>query len=252
MQESLEGRRELIAGINHMAWLLDIRDRQGQDLYPEIKKRAKQKNAEGKHDDMVRFEYIDKLGYYCTESSEHNAEYNMFFIKKQYPELIERYRIPLDEYPRRCIKQINEWEQERNHILQDGRIGHERSKEYASYIMEAIVDNKPYKIGGNVINQGCISNLPANACVEVPCLVDGSGISPCRVGELPPQLAAMNMSNINVQLLSIEAARTRNRQHIYHAAMMDPHTGAELSLDEIIAMCDELIAAHGAYMEMYR
>ncbi len=252
MQESLEGRRELIAGINHMAWLLDIRDRQGQDLYPEIKKRAKQKNAEGKHDDMVRFEYIDKLGYYCTESSEHNAEYNMFFIKKQYPELIERYRIPLDEYPRRCIKQINEWEQERNHILQDGRIGHERSKEYASYIMEAIVDNKPYKIGGNVINQGCISNLPANACVEVPCLVDGSGISPCRVGELPPQLAAMNMSNINVQLLSIEAARTRNRQHIYHAAMMDPHTAAELSLDEIIAMCDELIAAHGAYMEMYR
>lgn len=252
MQESLEGRRELIAGINHMAWLLDIRDRQGQDLYPEIKKRAKQKNAEGKHDDMVRFEYIDKLGYYCTESSEHNAEYNMFFIKKQYPELIERYRIPLDEYPRRCIKQINEWEQERNHILQEGRIGHERSKEYASYIMEAIVDNKPYKIGGNVINQGCISNLPANACVEVPCLVDGSGISPCRVGELPPQLAAMNMSNINVQLLSIEAARTRNRQHIYHAAMMDPHTAAELSLDEIIAMCDELIAAHGAYMEMYR
>lgn len=252
MHDSIEGRRELIAGINHMGWLIDIRDKNGVDLYPEIKKRAKHKNETQKHDDMVRFEYINRLGYYCTESSEHNAEYNMFFIKKNYPELIDRYNIPLDEYPRRCIKQINEWEEERDSILNNGKITHERSKEYASYIMEAIVTNKPYKIGGNVINAGSIKNLPDNACVEVPCLVDGSGITPCMVGEIPVQLAAMNMTNINVQLLAIEAAVTRDRQYIYHAAMMDPHTAGELSIDDIVSMCDEMIEAHGEYMEMYK
>ena len=252
MEDKLEGRVETIAGINHMGWLLDIRDKDGNDLYPEIRRRAAEKNATEKHDDMVRFEYIKHLGYYCTESSEHNAEYNPFFIKAKYPELIDQFNIPLDEYPRRCIKQIAEWEEEKNNILKDGKITHERSREYASYIMESVVTNNPYKSGGNVINKGCIENLPADACVEVPCMIDGNGVNPCRVGRLPVQLAAMNMTNINVQLLAIEAAATRKKEYIYQAAMLDPHTAAELSIDDIVKMCDELIDAHGDYMKMYK
>jgi len=248
MEDKIDGHRALIAGINHMGWLLNIHDAQGNDLYPTIKERAAQKNQSEKHNDMVRFDYIKNLGYYCTESSEHNAEYNPFYIKSKYPELIEAFNIPLDEYPRRCINQIDGWAKERDSILQDGKITHERSKEYASFIMEAIVTNTPYKIGGNVLNNGLITNLPADACVEVPCLVDGSGITPCHIGKLPVQLAAMNMTNVNVQLLTIEAAVTKKREHIYHAAMLDPHTAAELSIDDIRTMCDELIQAHGDFM----
>ncbi len=251
MEDKLEGRSELIAGINHMAWLLEIKDKEGNDLYPEIRKRASIKNSNEKHYDMVRYEYIKHLGYYCTEFSEHNAEYNPFFIKSKYPELIERFNIPLDEYPRRCVNQIEGWEEEKNKILQDGKITHERSREYASYIMEAIITNKPIKIGGNVLNTGLIDNLPSEACVEVPCLVDGNGISPCHVGRLPVQLAAMNMTNINVHLLTIEAAHTKSREKIYQAAMLDPHTAAELSIDDIVKMCDEMIKAHGEYMKDY-
>ncbi len=252
MEDRLEGATDFIAGINHMAWLLDVRDRDGKDLYPEIRERALKKNEEEKHNDMIRYEYIRNLGYYCTESSEHNSEYNPFYIKNRYPELIDRYNIPLDEYPRRCVKQIAGWEEERDSILKDGKIIHERSREYASYIMEAVVTNKPYQIGGNVLNTGLIDNLPADACVEVPCLINANGINPCHVGRLPVQLAAMNQTNINVQLLTIEAARTRDRNHIYQAAMLDPHTAAELSVDDIRSMCDELIAAHGEYMAMYQ
>ena len=251
MEDKVEGRRELIAGINHMGWLLKLEDKEGNDLYPEIKKRALAMNAETKHNDMVRYEYIRRLGYYCTESSEHNAEYNPFFIKQNYPELIDNFNIPLDEYPRRCINQINGWKEEWTKILDGGNITHERTTEYASYIMDAIVENKPFEIGGNVINNGCIENLPDDACVEVPCLVNGAGIHPCHVGRLPVQLAAMNMTNVNVQLLTIEAARTRNRETIYQAAMLDPLTGATLSIDDIVKMCDEMIEAHGEYMNMY-
>ena len=251
MKDKLEGRRELIAGINHMAWLLEIYDKDGNDLYPEIRRRAAEKNASEKHTDMVRFEYIRRLGYYCTESSEHNAEYNPFFIKAKYPELIERYNIPLDEYPRRCIHQIEDWNKRRDELVHNATLTHERSREYASHIMEAIVTNKPYKIGGNVLNTGLIDNLPAEACVEVPCLVDGSGVTPCHVGRLPVQLAAMNMTNINVQLLTIEAAVTRKRDLIYNAAMLEPHTAAELSIDDIVKMVDELIEAHGDYLPQY-
>lgn len=251
MEDKLDGRKELIAGINHMAWLLEIRDKDGNDLYPEIRKRAWAKN-ETPHKDMVRLEYVKHLGYYCTESSEHNAEYNPFFIKSKYPELIEKFQIPLDEYPRRCIEQIKGWEEEKKNILNDGEITHTRSSEYASYIMEAMVTGNPYKIGGNVINTGLIDNLPSDACVEVPCLVDNSGIHPCHVGKLPLQLAAMNQSNISTQLLTIEAAVTKNRDYIYQAAMMDPHTGAELSIDDIRAMVDEMIEAHGEYMKDFR
>lgn len=208
MEDKLEGRTELIAGINHMAWLLELRDKEGNDLYPEVRRRALLKNQTEKHNDMVRYEYIHRFGYYCTESSEHNAEYNPFFIKARYHEMIDAFQIPLDEYPRRCIAQIRGWDEEKANILNNKTVMHTRSREYASYIMEAIVTNKPYKIGGNVLNCGLIENLPRDACVEVPCLVDASGISPCHVGRLPVQLAAMNMTNINPQLLTIEAART--------------------------------------------
>lgn len=233
----------LVAGINHMAWLLEIYDKEGNDLYPEIRERAKTVN-DTKHGDMVRMDYINNFGYYVTESSEHNAEYNPFYIKSKYPELIERFNIPLDEYPRRCVKQIEGWHARRDKILAGEELDHKRSGEYASYIMEAMLTNKPYKIGGNVLNRGLITNLPDDACVEVPCLVDGSGISPTHVGALPPVLAAMNMTNINVQLLTIEAARTMKKEAIYHAAMLEPHTAAELSIDDIKAMCDELYDAH--------
>ncbi len=253
MEDRLDGRRELIAGINHMGWLLEIYDKNGIDLYPEIKRRAKEKNLSEKHYDMVRYEYIDKLGYYCTESSEHNAEYNPYFIKSSYPELIDKFNIPLDEYPRRCINQIEEWNKRRDELMSNQALNHTRSNEYASYIMEAIVTNKPYKIGGNVINKGgLIENLPHDACVEVPCMVDGMGVNPCRVGRLPVQLAAMNMTNINVQLLTIEAAVTKKKEHIYHAAMLDPHTCAEMTIDNIVKMVDELIEAHGSWLPKFK
>ena len=235
----------LVAGINHQAWLLEIYDKDGNDLYPEIRERAKTIN-DTPHKDMVRMDFINKLGYYVTESSEHSAEYTMFYIKEKYPELIERFNIPLDEYPRRCIKQIENWNKRRDSLLSGEDLEHKRSGEYASYIMEAMITNNPYKIGGNVINKGLITNLPHNACVEVPCLVDGSGVTPTVVGDLPEVLAAMNRTNINVQLLTIEAAVTQKKEAIYHAAMHDPHTASELSIDEIIKMCDELFEAHTA------
>lgn len=241
-----DGFVDKIAGINHMGWLLEITDMQGNDLYPEIRARAAKVNETEKHNDMVRFDYIKRLGYYCTESSEHNAEYNPFYIKPAYPELIDRYNIPLDEYPRRCINQIADWNKQKEELWNGGSIEHTRSKEYASHIMEAMVTNKPYKIGGNVLNNGLITNLPREACVEVPCLVDGSGVSPTYIGDLPLQLAAMNSTNINPQLLTIEAAVTKKRETVYQAAMLDPHTGAQLSIDDIVAMCDELIEAHAA------
>ncbi|MEB8091464.1 alpha-glucosidase/alpha-galactosidase [Mammaliicoccus lentus] len=239
-----------IAGINHMAWLLEI-TRDGEDLYPEIKKRAKEKQKTT-HDDMVRFELMDKFGYYVTESSEHNAEYHPYFIKSQYPELIEKFNIPLDEYPRRCVNQIEDWQHMRDDIVNNQNLTHERSHEYGSYIIEAMETNKPYKIGGNVLNTGgLISNLPENTVVEVPCLVDASGIAPTYVGELPEQLAALNRTNINTQLLTIEAALTQKKEKIYQAAMLDPHTASELSMDDIISLCDDLIEAHGDWLPTY-
>ncbi|UVI28221.1 alpha-glucosidase/alpha-galactosidase [Paenibacillus spongiae] len=244
------GVKSKIAGINHMAWLLEV-SKDGVDLYPEIKRRAKEKQKE-QHWDMVRLEMMLKFGYYITESSEHNAEYHPYFIKRNYPELIERFNIPLDEYPRRCVNQIADWNNRREALINNAELTHERTHEYASYILEAIETNVPFKIGGNVMNTGgLISNLPREACVEVPCLVDRSGVNPTYVGALPPQLAALNRTNINTQLLTIEAAITRKREHIYHAAMLDPHTAAELSMDDIVAMCDDLIEAHGDWLPKY-
>ena len=237
-----------IAGINHMSWLLEVK-RNGKDLYPEIKRRAAE--IKDKHNDMVRHEMMKQFGYYITESSEHLAEYLPYFIKTQYPNLIEQFNIPLDEYPRRCEQQIAGWEKLRDKLVDNPELTHKRTNEYASYIMEAVVTNKPLKIGGNVINNGVIPNLPAEACVEVPCLVDAMGVTPCYVGKLPEQLAALNRTNINPQLLTIEAAVTLKKEHIYHAAMLDPHTSAELPIDDIVALCDDLIEAHGGYLPKY-
>lgn len=239
-----------IAGINHMAWLLEI-TRNGQDLYPEIKQRAIEKQKQSHHN-MVRLEIMLRFGYYVTESSEHNAEYMPYWIKRNYPELIERYNIPLDEYPRRCIRQIEQWKKMREELVQNKNLEHRRSHEYASRIIEAMETDAPFKIGGNVMNTGLITNLPREACVEVTCLVDRNGVQPTYVGALPPQCAALNQTNINVQLLTLEAAKTLKREHIYHAAMLDPHTAAELSIDEIVSLCDDLIEAHHGWLPEYR
>ena len=252
MSDKIEGRKELIAGINHMAWLLEIKDKNGVDLYPEIKSKIDAYLADPEAKNKVRIDYIKHFGYYCTESSEHNAEYNMFYIKSKYPELIERYNIPLDEYPRRCVNQINGWRDEWEYFVKNGLKERKPSNEYAARIMESVLTNQPYEIGGNVLNTGhLISNLPEEACVEVPCLVNGSGIHPCHVGALPLQCAAMNMTNINTQLLTIEAAVTLKKDHIYQAAMLDPHTGSELDIDTIKKMVDDLIEAHGDYLPKY-
>ncbi len=237
-----------IAGINHQAWLLEV-TRDGKDLYPEIKRKAAERTE--KHTDMVRYEIMKRFGYYVTESSEHNSEYMPYFIKDKYPELIDRFNIPLDEYPRRCVEQIRKWNEQREELVHNHQLTHERSREYASCIMEAMETNQPYKFGGNVLNTGLITNLPRNCVVEVPCLVDKTGVCPTYVGDLPEQCAAMNRTNINVQLLTIEAARTLDKQYIYQAAMMDPHTAAELSIDDIVAMCDALIEAHGDWMPKF-
>lgn len=249
--------KERIAGINHMAWLLEIYDADGTDLYPEIRRRAAAKLEEelakgnSTYGDLTRLEYIRRLGYYCTESSEHNAEYNNFFIKSKYPELITRYNIPLDEYPRRCVNQIANWKKDRENYV-SGNVSHTRTHEYASWIMEAVVTDHPYKIGGNVLNRGLIDNLPREACVEVACLVNRYGVQPTVQGPLPLQLAAMNMTNINAQLLTIEAAVTKKKEAVYQAAMLEPHTSAELSIDDIISLCDDLMEAEKDWLPEYR
>ncbi|MHB1296719.1 MAG: alpha-galactosidase [Anaerolineae bacterium] len=237
-----------IAGINHQGWLLEI-TRHGEDLYPEIKRRAQLDEYRPK--DAVRFELMKWFGYYVTESSEHTAEYVPWFIKSKAPELIDRFLIPLDEYPRRCVAQIQGWKQMRADLLSDAPLQHPRSHEYAASIFEADLTDKPFVFGGNVLNKGLITNLPTDACVEVKCLADRNGVSPTYVGALPPQCAALSRTNVNVQELTIEAALTLRKDHIYQAAMLDPHTAAELTIDEIVSLCDDLIAAHGSYLPTY-
>lgn len=248
-QYNLDEFQWKIAGINHMAWLLEI-NRNGKDFYPEIRRLASE--IANPHKDSVRFELMKHFGYYITESSEHNAEYHPYFIKKNYPELIEQLQIPIDEYLRRCVDQIAGWETQRDEIVNDGSLEHTRSREYASYIMDAITTGTPTMIAGNVLNKGLITNLPEDCCVEVPCLVDKNGVQPTYVGKLPTQLAALNRTNINVQELTVEAAMTLEKDKIYQAALMDPHANSELSISEIKAMVDELIAAHGDYLPAYK
>ncbi len=238
-----------IAGINHMAWLLEIKDKCGNDLYPTLKKRF---NEVRPSDDLVRLDMMNHFGYYNTESSEHTAEYHPYYIKSQHPEFIEKYNIPLDEYPRRCINQIAGWKKEKEELIAEGNSrNHTRSKEYGSHIIEACETDIPYRIHGNVINDGLIDNLPSTACVEVPIMIDRNGLNPCKVGALPEQLAALNRTNINVQLMTIQAAVTRKKEDVYMAAYLDPHTKDELSLDDIKSLCDELFEAHKDWLPKY-
>lgn len=248
-QYNLDEFQWKIAGINHMAFLLEI-THNGEDFYPTIKKLAAE--MPNPHKDSVRFELMKRFGYYITESSEHNAEYHPYFIKSKYPELIDELGIPLDEYLRRCEVQIHEWKEMRDSIVNNGNLTHTRSREYASYIMDAVVTGTPTVIAGNVLNTGLITNLPTDSCVEVPCLVDKNGIQPTYVGALPTQLAALNRTNINVQELVVEAALTLDKSKIYQAAYLDPHLSSELSLEEIKNLVDDLIEAHGDYLPEYK
>ncbi|MFL5759940.1 MAG: alpha-glucosidase/alpha-galactosidase [Thermomicrobiales bacterium] len=282
------------AGINHMAFYLKL-ERNGCDLYPELRSLLAG-NRYPAHE-RVRFEAFKRLGYFVTESSEHFAEYVPWFIKANRPDLIERYNIPLDEYPARCEDQIAEWAEMQVALTasepdaiaryEAARIGtlspawerrllptlrenpemaeemrrywtderQERlsahSGEYGTLIIHSMESGQPRVINGNVMNQGLIDNLPAGCCVEVPCLIDGNGVQPTRVGSLPPQLAAVMQTNVNVQALTVEAALTGKRDHIYHAALLDPHTAAELEPEQIVSLVDDLIEAHGEWLPAY-
>ena len=246
-----------IAGINHMGWLLEIADGE-TDLYPKIKKlaaakvKAARKEGAEKLHDMIRLDMMRHFGHYITESSEHAAEYYPYWIKSQFPGLIEEFNIPLDEYPRRCIAQIAAWEKQRDTLLGSKKVTHKRSSEYASWIMEAMETDVPARIGGNIQNNGLISNLPSNAVVEVPCMVDRNGVQGCYIGGLPPQLAALNRTHINVHQLVIEAALERNKEKVYQAAYLDPHLSSELPLDQIYALVTDLFKAHSNWLPRYR
>lgn len=237
-----------IAGINHQAWLLEV-TKDGRDLYPEIKARAAQLTEP--HEDMVRYEIMKRFGYYVTESSQHTAEYTPYFIKDKYPGKLEQYGIKTMMYKDWGRSQVAYWKQAKEDLVDNHAITHARTQEFASYILDSLTTGTPYRIHANVLNQGLIPNVPDRACVEVPCLVDGTGIYPCHIGNLPPQCAALNRTNINVQELTIEAALTGNREHMYHAAFLDPHTAAELDMDTITVMCDELIAANKNWLPMF-
>ncbi|HRQ36347.1 MAG TPA: alpha-glucosidase/alpha-galactosidase [Chloroflexota bacterium] len=243
----------LCAGINHMAFYLTfehVTSNGRTDLYPALHKVYE----DGRVPDWnrVRYEMLQRLGYFVTESSEHFSEYVPWFIKRDRPDLIQDFNIPLNEYITRCENQIAAWDQMRAIFeAEDIPLAVERSHEYGSLIIHSMETGQPRVIYGNVPNYGLIDNLPTGCCVEVPCLVDRNGIQPTQIGSLPPHLAALMQTNINVQALTVEAALTGKREHIYHAAMLDPHTAAELSLDQIWALVDELIEAHGEWLPNY-
>ena len=238
------------AGINHMAFYTSL-EHNGEDLYPAIFEKV----ASGEYFpdwDKVRLDMMLRIGYYITESSEHFSEYGPWHIKSNKPELIDQYKVPLDEYPRRCIIQIADWDKMSKEF--EAGIGFEnrkRSSEYGSRIIHAMETNEPTVIHGNVLNDGLIDNLPQFCCVEVPCLIDKNGIQPMKVGELPPVCAALNRTNINVQELVVQACLTGDKESVYHAAMLDPHTAAELSLDEIWSLVDDLFEAHGDWIPQF-
>ena len=246
----------ICAGINHMAFYLRF-ERDGKDLYPELRKVAEAKSYGRRYRDLadhVRYEVLRRTGYFVTESSEHFSEYVPWFIKRDRSDLIEQYEIPLDEYITRCELQLAAWESAKA-ALESGELDevrHERSHEYGSLIIHSMETGTPRVVYGNVANRGLIDNLPQGCCVEVPCVVDKNGLQPTKIGSMPPQLAALQQTNINVQSLVVEAALTGKREHIYHAAMLDPHTAAELSLEQIWSLVDDLIEAHGDMMPEYQ
>ena len=235
----------LCAGINHMAFYLKF-EKDGESLYPEIHKVIE----EGRTPDWnrIRYEMLTRLGYFVTESSEHFAEYTPYFIRRDKPELLEKFNVPLDEYITRCENQIAGWHKMKALYESDEPIEIKRSHEYGSLIIHSLETGTPRVVYGNVENKGLIDNLPQGCCVEVPVLVDKNGLQPTKIGAIPPQLAALMQTNINVQSLTVEAALTGKKEHVYHAAMFDPHTSAELTLDEIYAMVDELLIAHGDFI----
>jgi alpha-galactosidase len=247
------------AGINHMAFYLNLEetrpDGSRRDLYPALRDGFASGRIVPKTNphtprcpNLVRYEMLRRLGYFVTESSEHFAEYTPYFIKRGRQDIIERFGIPLDEYPKRCIEQIADWKAQAETFRSAEKIEVKQSHEYAATIMNAIATGVPAVIYGNVANNGYIPQLPDGCAVEVPCLVDANGIQPTTVTDIPPQLIALMRSNINVQELTVAALIGQDRAHIYHAAMLDPHTAAELDLDQIHAMTDEMIAAHGAWL----
>jgi alpha-galactosidase len=249
----IEDINYICAGINHVAFYLKF-ERSGEDLYPKIAEVARRKNKDlpkrwDNLSDVVRYEMFRRLGYFVTESSEHFSEYSPWFIKSEHPELIKEFEIPLDEYPRRCVNQIGRWESLKKELENpESTLEVHRSHEYGSLIIHSLETGQPRVVYGNVPNDGLIDNLPTTAVVEVPCLVDKSGLQPTKIGNLPPHLAALMQTNINVQALTVEAILTGKRDHIYHAAMLDPHTSAELTLDQIWNLVDELLEAHGDYI----
>ena len=245
------------AGINHMAFYLEFEHRQAdgsyRNLYPDLfaayrEGRAPKPGWNPRCPNKVRYEMMTRLGYFVTESSEHFAEYTPYFIKEGREDIIEKFSIPLDEYPKRCVEQIASWKRTSEEYRNANRIEVKASKEYASSIVNSVWTGEPSVIYGNLRNNGVITSLPNAAAVEVPCLVDDNGLQPTYIGELPPQLTALIRTNINVQELTVRALIEENREHIYHAAMMDPHTAAELDLDQIWNLVDDLIAAHGTWL----
>jgi alpha-galactosidase len=256
------------AGINHMAFYLKFerKTKNGiEDLYPRIAEVAKRKDAPLRGhtartdggiiglSDAVRYEMYRRLGYFVTESSEHFSEYVPWFIKRDRPDLLEEFNIPIDEYIRRCELQIARWEEMRTQMEDPNTtVPVRRSHEYGSGIIHSMETGELRVIYGNVPNKNLITNLPAGCCVEVPCVVDKNGVQPVAIGQLPPHLAALMQTNLNVQSLTVEAALTQKREHIYHAAMLDPHTAAELSLEQIWHLVDDLIAAHGDMLPAYQ
>jgi len=244
----LEEINYVVAGINHMAFYLKF-ERNGEDLYPKIRKVLEEGRAPDWN--LTRYELFKHFGYFVTESSEHLSEYVPWFIKRDRPELIEQFNIPLDEYIRRCENQISNWEIQRAELEGGGKIEVKQSVEYGSGIIHSLETGTPRVIYGNVPNRGLIDNLPTDCCVEVPILVDKNGLQPTKIGRIPPQLAALMQTNINVQSLTVEAALTCSKQYIYQAAMLDPHTAAELDMEQIHNLVDDLIAAHGSWLPEY-
>ena len=245
-------------GINHMAFYLNFEHRQKdgsyKDLYPALRQGyidgrfPKPSSWNPRCPNKVRYEMLMRLGHFVTESSEHFAEYTPFFIKRDRPDLIERFGIPLDEYPKRCVEQIARWDRTAKEYREANEIHIEPSHEYASTIMNSVVTGEPAVIYGNIPNKGYIPQLPEGAAVEVPVLVDNNGLQPSVVRDIPPQLIGLIRTNLNVQDLTVQALLTQNREHIYHAAMLDPHTAAELDLDQIWALVDDLLAAHDEWL----
>ena len=257
----------LCAGINHMAFYQKFEKKStGEDLYPRLKSIAEQilnneivstrtKEQEFYTDkklhEKIRYEILKRFGYFVTESSEHFAEYVPWFIKKDRKDLIDKYKIPIEEYIDRCELYSKIWKKLDNDITPIANEPIKRTNEYASYILDAITNNNKITINANIMNNNLIDNLPSDSCVEVPCEISPNGIKPQRIGKLPTHLAGLMKTNINVQQLTAEAAISKRKESIYHAAMLDPLTASILSIDEIYKMVDELLIAHQNFLPKY-